>query len=153
MKKLISLLALVALTAGCKSVKISPAIVQSGVTASVMYGVTKYPSAIPAIRISEQVICSAANGTNLSPAAVVAAIEASEWEKAKTPEAVFILNGVIMIYSSAWNSYGNDAINNAPVFKEYLKAVCSGVHDGLPLTVARSIDPTQNPKWPLLQFK
>lgn len=153
MKKLISLLSLIALTAGCSSVKITPAVVQSGVTATVRYGVTKYPSAIPAVSISKEVICAAANGTNLSPAAIVAAIEASEWEKAKTPEAVFILNGVIMIYSSAWNSYGNDAINNAPVFKEYLQAVCQGISDGLPTATAHSTAPAIDSKWPTLKFK
>lgn len=153
MKKLIYLAALVAFTAGCRHM--TPEIVQSGVTAGVRYGITKYPSAVPAVRISEQVICSAATGTNLSPAAVVAAIEASDWEKAKTPEAVFILNGVILIYSGVWNSYGEDAINNAPVFREYLGAVCLGIHDGLlgTITVAKINQPPPNVTWPLLKFK
>lgn len=137
---------------GCSSVgKLTPALVQQGVATGVSYGVVKYPTAIPYLKVAGAVICSAANGTNLAPAEVIAAVEASNAGALKTPEAVLILNGALTLYVGIWESYGADALSEHAKLQLYLQATCSGIHDGLPEgSRRRVIDPRLN--WPLVAW-
>lgn len=143
-------------TTGCKNHQMNASLVRTGVAAGVSYSAVAYPQAVPYLRMSSVVICSQASGTNLSPAEVVAAIEASpEADAIKTPEGVIILNGALTLYNGLWESYGADAIANAPTFQLYLKATCDGIHDGLlmntPTLQARAAR-TQFASWPLVKF-
>ncbi len=151
MKNLFSLIPLLALAlvAGCKTGSnqiISPALVQAGVATGVSYGVVKYPTAIPYLRAADSIICSAANGTNIAPSEIVAAIEAAGLTK--TPESVLILNGALTLYIGVWQSYGADAVNNVPTIKLYLQATCNGITDGL--GGARSV--RNEAKWPVVHY-
>lgn len=147
--KFLCILPLLALVAGCSSVgKITPALVQQGAATAVSYGVEKYPTAIPYIKVAGAVICSAANGTNISPAEVVAAVEASNAGALKTPESVLILNGALLLYTGLWESYGADAVTEHEKLQLYLQATCNGIHDGLP-DAARGRAPEPR-NWPLI---
>lgn len=131
-KQLLSLAAASLALVGCKTASpiLTPALVQSGVSASVMYGVAKYPQARSYLRAVEPIICAVSESTNLAPAEVVAAIEESG--ALKTPEAVMILNTSLLLYSAAYNALGADAaIKNAPLLQEYLHSVCLGLGQGL----------------------
>lgn len=159
MKRFLPSIALIALLAvtGCGTVKsvVTPAVVQSGVSTGVRFGVSKYPTAIPAVRIATEVICSAANGTNVSPAEIVAAIEKSSFENLKTPEAIFITQGIVNAYTIVWNSFASDAVSQSEALP-YLQAVCNGGRDGLSglgaaATGARSFGKPMH--WPQLRFK
>lgn len=152
----VALLAVIVLT-GCGTVKsvVTPPIVQSGVAAGVRFGLTKYPSATPAVRVAVEVICSAANGTNVSPTEIVAAIESSNYENLKTAEAIFITQGIITLYSTAWNSFASDAIAQSEALP-YLQAVCNGGRDGLsgiPTAAIGSRVSGQKLNWPQMRFK
>jgi hypothetical protein len=154
MKKLLCLIPIIALAlcAGCSTTKpiVTPALIQSGVSTAVRYGTTKYPTSIPAVRVATEVICSAANGTNVSPAEIVAAIESSNFESLKTPEAIFITQSIITIYTGAWNAFGSD-VDAASEIKPYLQAVCNGGVEGLaPVSISR-VAIVQ--RWPQLRFK
>lgn len=149
-------LAVVLAFTGCGTVKstLKPAVVQSGVAAGVRFGVAKYPTALPAVRVATEVICSAANGTNISPAVIVAAIESSSYESLKTPEAVFITQGIVTLYSAAWNSFASDAVAQSEALP-YLQAVCNGGREGLAgfsTAASRALAPGQL-NWPQLRFK
>jgi len=162
-KKLTSILAVLAIVvlSGCATGSkplISPSVVQQGVTAGVKAGTLKWPTAIPYVEASVAVICSEAAGTNLSPAQVVADLEKSGAAAFKTVEGVLIVQGGLLLYTTIWNAFGADAVNNAPVFKGYLQAVCQGMHDGLPPSGdtagarARRNAPDTSKAWPQLKF-
>jgi hypothetical protein len=148
---LLSIAALLAVT-GCSSIKsaLTPSLVESSVAASTKYGLAKYPAATPAVRVATEAICAAGNQTNLAPANIVATIEASEYANLKTPEATFIVQAGVTLYSVAYNSWGADAVNNSDQAREYLMAVCSGLHAGLPISGLRFTAPADL-KWPQLK--
>lgn len=156
MKRFLIPVALVALLAftGCGTVGkiITPAAVQSGVSSGVRYGVAKYPEALPAVRVATEVICSQANGTNVSPAEIVAAIENSSFERIKTPEAIFITQSMITIYTAAWNSFASDAVA-ASEAKPYLQAVCNGAIEGMPKPNIFRLPTLAENRWPQLRLK
>lgn len=155
MKKLAAISALVALTFGCSSLKITPQIVEQSVSTGVKYSVAKYPNSIPYLRAAAPVICSAAYQTNLIPALVIEAIQNSEAEKLKTPEAVLILNSAMLLYIGLWNSYGDDALTKAPMFRLYLQATCEGIQGGLPapLSIPELLQEYPGKRdWPKVRF-
>lgn len=131
MKTLIPLLGLCLLITGCKSPGLTKTMVQTAVSTSVAWGVLEEPKAIPYMRATVPVICSAAHGTNLSPAEVVAALQNSPAEKLKTPEAVIIMNGVLGIYTAVFEAYGSD-IDDRPYLQAGLEGACAGIQLGLP---------------------
>jgi hypothetical protein len=135
MKKLIFLLP-IAILAGCTSpvgkAVLSPAMVQVAVETGVSFGSSKYPAAVPYLRIADSVICSAADSTNIEPAQIVAAVEAAGVVSATNAEAVLILNGSLAIYETVFDAYGTNWIANQPVLQGYLKSVCDGISAGLP---------------------
>lgn len=131
MKKLLCLIPLVALLASsCASNPTSLALVQAAVTTGVEFGLLKATNAGPYVAAAGAVICASAASTNVSPEAVVAALEASDAAKLKTPEAVLIINGSLAIYDSVWSALGTNTTKAAP----YLQAVCNGINAALPPT-------------------
>lgn len=130
MKTLIPLL-LLALTVGCKSPGLTKTMVQTAVATGVTFGVMKEPRAIPYLRASVPVICSAAHGTNLNPAEIVAALENSPAGGLKTPQSILIMNGIIGIYTGVYEAYGQD-IDDRPFLQAALDGTCEGLKQGLP---------------------
>lgn len=155
-KEILSLLALVALSlslVGCKS-PIAPGLVRLGVSSGASYSLLKYPQAAPAVKASADIICSQANGTNLEPASIYAAVNAYQNQ---TPESVLIVNTALSLYTLLWNGYGTDAVNNVPQLKLYLSATCDGLTDAVgtlasptPPSLVRASAPNQN--WPHVNF-
>lgn len=151
MKKLIlaTILALPLIFSGCKSSNpnIGPALLQVGVSTGAGYGILKYPQAVPGVRAGADVICAAAAGTNVSPANIVAAIDAYG---ELTPEATFILQGALNAYSLVYNGMSD---TNTTVVRPYAQAVCNGLNEALLLSGQRGpavvVDPDN--KWPQLK--
>ncbi len=114
----------------------------------VQYGVQKEPSAIPGVRAAGAVICSAADGTNLSPAQVVADI-GSISPSLNTPTAILIENSALTLYIGVWDSYGADAVNRSPELKLYLQATCAGINAGLGTTALTATAPKN--AWPMVK--
>lgn len=155
--KVLSLIALAALAVslvGCKS-PIAPGVVRLGVSTGASYSLLKYPQAAPAVRASADIICAQANGTNLAPESVYAAVNAYSHQ---TPESVLIVNSALSLYTLLWNGYGANAVNNIPQLKLYLGATCDGLNDAvgtIPTTTAapsmlRSAPVDKN--WPHVNF-
>lgn len=146
---LCTLSAVFLLGAGCSSVKqISPAVVRQGAATIVGYAAVKYPQAMPEVKLAGEVICSAANSTNLNPSAVVADINKIT---TLSPEAVLIVNSALTLYIGVWSSYGTAAVNNSPALQSYLEATCMGINDGLGANgLRRTADKTA---WPVVHFK
>lgn len=125
----VCLLAAVSLV-GCKSV--TPTVIKFGTSEAVKYGVSKYPDAKPYVEASGVVICSQAAGTNLSPDAIITALESSTAANAvKTDSGTVVVNLVLAVYSGAWSLYGADAVKNNATLQADLAAVCAGITDGL----------------------
>lgn len=154
--KLISLIALAGFLVGCGTIKstLTPALVQSSVAATTSFGLSRYPQAAPAVRIATEVICAAAAGTNVNPANIVAAIEASDWSKIKTPEATFIVQSGITAYTIVYNSWGAEAVNNSEQAVLFLGAVCNGLKAGTPAATfgAPRMRHINQAEWPHLQL-
>jgi len=141
---------------GCKSTNgIGPGVLRLGVASGASYSLLKYPQAAPAVRASADIICSEANGTNLAPAAIYAAVNAYGQQ---TAESTLIVNSALGMYTLIWNGYGVDAVNNSPTLKLYLSATCDGLTDalsGLPSpTAAPSVlrSAPVNKDWPHVKF-
>ena len=117
--------------AGCKTPAVTQAIVQTTVATGVALGIQKSPEAIPYLWAAAPIVCSAASGTNISPAVVVAAIEAANIDTLKTPEAVIIMNGALSLYFVLYDQYGIEAVNNQELLKAYLQGTCNGLNLGL----------------------
>jgi hypothetical protein len=138
--KALALLALSALVlTGCKTA--NPAVTRTIVTATVStvvaIGTIKNADAVPYLRAAAPVICAAAANTNLQPAEVVYALQASSANEFKTPIGVIVLNNALALYVTLFNEYGADWASNAPVLQSYLAGTCDGIMLGLPAPAAR----------------
>lgn len=131
-KSLISLAVTVALCGCVTTSTIQNAVIKKGVSEAVKYGATKWPDSKPYVAAVGPVVCSVAAGTNLSPDAVISALETSTIANAvKTDSGAIVANMVIAVYSGAWELWGADAVKNSAALKGALQATCDGINDGL----------------------
>lgn len=135
---LFTIVACVALIAvGCSntSPKMTKGLYVATVSSGVAIGVDRYPKAVPYLRVAEPIICAAGNGTNVTPAEIVAALQNSPAANAvATPEGKLILNGALILYISLFDSYGTDWVNEQEQLKLYLGYTCEALALGLPPT-------------------
>lgn len=137
---------------GCKNTNpnIGPAMLRLGVSTTAGYSLMNNPKALPGVKAGASVICSVVNGTNVSPAAIVSALDAYG---ANNPETVFILNTAVSAYTLIYNSLPD---TNVIVAQPYALAVCDGLNDALlfvspPSAVLSS--PRFQSQWPQMKFK
>ena len=124
---------------------LNAALLKTAVSTAAGYELATHPAAIPAFKTAALVVCAAAHGTNVSPAEIVAAIQAQSG--GMTPETVVIVNGAINLYELA---YWAVSPTNSP--NPYALALCEGMNEAamiasLPASRSRNAVP-QNPKWP-----
>ena len=133
---LFAALALAALVTGCASTQtvITPATIQTATTLSVEGALIAEPDALPEVKIAGSVICAAAASTNVSPEAVVADLQAAGLTN-NAAEYTLIVNGVLLIYETAYNSLVNPA--DQATAQPYLQAVCNGINAAIPASAAR----------------
>ena len=88
------------------------------------------------------VVCAVAHGTNVSPAAIVTALDAYG---PLTPESVLIVNSALSLYEII---YAGIAPTNA---SPYAVALCAGLEQGLAFTQTKAIPSPkgaeQFPQW------
>jgi hypothetical protein len=125
---------------GCAS---NPPLTRTLVTAAVKngvkFGVQRSPTAIPYLQAATPVLCSVANSTNLSPAALVAALDAIPVNK--PPEAGLIIDFVVGTYDGYFEQYVDNWTKNQPFLQSVLLGCCDGMTQGLspqPLTIIKS---------------
>lgn len=153
--KLISLISIAALVflVGCKNVGtiLTPAIIEQGAYTAAHAAVNKYPAIIPEVRIATEVICAAGNSTNISPANITADIDKIT---TLSPTTVDIVNAALLGYNMAWSALGaNDSINNIPVLKQDLQAVCNGLTKALPPVSGTKMAIVPPAEFPLVHYK
>lgn len=147
MKRISLLLAAVlccGLFTGCKT-SIWPAALQGAVAVGVSYGVNKDPTIQPYLQASKTVICGLAGQGVVDPAQIVAAIQASDANALKTPEALLVLNTALAIYEAVYYEYG--AKVQASDVQPYLLALCHGLEQGLPADPRMLLTQTSM-RWP-----
>lgn len=125
---------LVAFT-GCKTAptaaqqQLTTAIIEDAVTTGADLGLMKYPQALPFVIAARDVICSASSGSNVSPATIVADLQASPAAGAvRSAEGMVIVNGALALYDTVWASLGTNTARAQP----YLQAVCIGLGNAIP---------------------
>ena len=130
--KLFSLIALACLLVGCSTTSqvLSTSVVKGAVSAATSFGLEQHPEASPYVALSADVICAAANSTNVEPANIVATLQGMG--VGDNPYAKLIINSIVAIYNGVFDSYGNAWVQNKPALAGYLKAVCDGIVEGLP---------------------
>lgn len=150
------------LTAGCKNT--SPAVYSIATATAVSYGLRNSPETANRLREIQPLTCAMASGTNLTPAEIVSAIEASGIAGG-SPESQLIINGVMVLYIAAYDSLGS--ATNASSVSPYARAVfCEGfqmglagapverdgplAEDGTPVVRSRNAPPART-WWPLLK--
>lgn len=147
------------LLGGCKNTggnaNVGPALLRLGVSTAAGYAILQNPEAAPGVRAGAGIVCAYAHATNVSPAEIVAAINAYGELK---PEAVFILNAAISAYSLTFNGLAN---TNAATASPYAWALCDGLNDALLLggganaaSFSRSPNllPVPDAAWPQVKF-
>lgn len=87
------------LLAGCASQPTwTPAVIRTTVSIGVAAGSQQSPETVPYLRSAGAVVCATAAGTNVSPAAVVMALNGTpDVDALKTPTGLLILNGALGI--------------------------------------------------------
>lgn len=168
MKLLPILCVTIALLTGCKTndnANVGPALLRLGVSTAAGYSLMKYPEAVAGVSVAASIICASAEGTNVSPAEVVAALNVyGEF----TQQEWFIVNTAMNAYTLAFNGLSNT--NNATA-NPYLVAACGGLHDalGIPTSSPTGVSAAGGavsfrrapavltyqpvPGWPQVQFK
>jgi len=136
--KYLALLSVVGLLAfsGCTSTNpnvrpMTHAAFTAAVTLGEQFALEAKPEAVPYARAATAVVCSVANGTNVSPAAIVAALNAANVTNAT---AKMIINSSLAIYNVVIMAY--PVSTNQSEIREYAKDLCNGLTAGLPPTNA-----------------
>lgn len=116
--------------AGCSTTPqpMTRAAVTGAVSLGVQIGTERYPESVPYIRAATPVVCSAADGTNIQPAEIVAALQ----PVVTNDHAKMIINGAVVIYDVIFESYGTNWIEHQAYLKDILGGVCDGLTQGLP---------------------
>ena len=124
---------------------VGPAVLQLGVSTGTAYSLTQYPTARPGVAAAALVVCSVANGTNVSPAAIVQALDAYG---PLAPESVLIVNSALSLYEIIYA--GLTPTNSSP----YAIALCNGLNQGLAFGQTKSMpSPKGAEQFPQMRFK
>lgn len=124
----LSVLMLGLLLAGCTSQNQGPmshAAFTAAVTLGEQIGLETHPEAVPYVRAAVPVVCAVANGTNVSPAEIVAALEKANVTNAT---AKLIINGSLSLLNIVVAGVGT----NETEIRLYGKDLCNGMQAGLP---------------------
>lgn len=111
---------------GCKS---NPQFSHAAFTAAVTLGeqiaIETHPEAVPVLRVATPVVCSVANGTNVSAASIVAQLEAAG---INDPTAKIIINGSLALFNIAISGLST----NSSELRLFAQDLCAGMTAGLP---------------------
>jgi len=103
----------------------SHAVFTAAVTLGEQIGLETHPEATPYVRAAAGVVCSVANGTNVTPAEIVKALEAAN---VTNSTARIIINGSLAILNVVVAGLGT----NDNEIRLYGKDLCQGMQLGLP---------------------
>ena len=116
------------LTAGCKTTPnlLTPAALTSEVALGVRVGLDVYPEAAPGVALSRDVVCTAAANTNVTPAAIVADLQAMNVTNTNVK---LIVDAAVLLYEGVFDLIGTNA---PPEIQAYTTALCNGLTQRLP---------------------
>jgi len=136
MKSLILKLGLLSVSimflAGCTNPggqAMSHAAFTAAVTLGEQFALEQHPEAVPYVRAAVPVVCSVANGTNVSPQAIVSALEAANVTNATTK---LIINSSLALF----NVVISGVSTNQTEIRLYAQNLCYGMTAGLPSTLS-----------------
>lgn len=130
MKQILSLILIVPLllVSGCGSPNasvMSHTAFRAAVTLGEQIALDVHPEATPYVRAATPVVCGVANSSNISPAAIVAALDAAGVTNKTTRD---LVNGSLAILNVIVASIGT----NQTELRLYGQDLCAGMTDGLP---------------------
>lgn len=112
---------------GCSSPKgqMSHAVFTAAVTIGEQIAVDTHPESIPYLRVAVPVVCSVANRTNVSPQAIVAALDSANITNRTTR---LIINSSLTLF----NVVVSGVATNQSEVQLYAQDLCNGMTAGLP---------------------
>lgn len=129
MKKLFLIPILALVLVGCQSPNARPmshALFTAAVTLGEQFALEQHPEAVPYVRAAVPVICGVAHGTNVSPQAIVSALEAANVTNATTR---MIINSSLALFNVVISGIST----NQSEVRLYAQDLCNGLTAGLPL--------------------
>ncbi len=128
---LIPIIALSVVLCGCKtpSGPVSHAAFTAAVTLGEQFALESHPEATPFVRVGAQAVCAAAAGTNVSPAAIVQALNVAGVTNAT---AKLIINSSLALFNVVIVAAGT----NQTEMRAYAQDLCTGMQAGLPPALA-----------------
>lgn len=126
MKKLslLTLVALLVLTAGCKTPALTRAVVRTTTASTVTLAGLKDPSVVSYMRLAGPVICAAASTNGPSGDVVIGIEGATNGKTQKTGAAILVINSLLSLYDALSESEGSKAT-------PFLQGICDGIGDAL----------------------
>ena len=130
--KALALLTASLFLAGCSTVAplLTPAALTSEVSQGIQVGLDVSPSSTPDVALARDVICSAAQSTNVNPQMIVNDLQVLNLTNSNSK---LIVDGALMIYENVWMLIGT---NTTAQIEPYLTALCAGFTQGLPPVTA-----------------
>ena len=113
---------------GCKTASplLTPAALTSEVSQGIQIGLDVYPAAAPDVALSRDIICTAAQSTNVNPAAIVSDLAVLNITNSNSK---LIVDGALFAYEQVYVLIGT---NTTAQIAPYLTALCDGFTQGLP---------------------
>ena len=126
MKRIFLLIPLLALV-GCKtpSGPVGHAAFTAAVTLGEQFALESHPESEPYVRVGATAVCAAAHGTNVSPAAIVQALNLAGVTNA---QAKLIINSSLALFNVVITYAGT----NQTEARAYAQDLCNGMNAGLP---------------------
>lgn len=127
---IMALLSVLVLEQGCTSSNpnvgpMTHAAFTAAVTLGEQFALEQHPEATPYVRAAAPVVCAAANGTNVSPASIVEALNAAGVTNAT---AKIVINGGLALFNVVVVGLGT----NQTEVRAYAMDLCTGMQNGLP---------------------
>ncbi len=126
----------VTLLTGCQNPNTRPmthAAFTAAVTLGEQFALEQHPEATPYVRAAVPVVCGVANGTNVSPQAIVSALEAANVTNATTK---MIINSSLALFNVVISGLST----NQTEIRLYAVDLCNGMTAGLPSAVLSGRD-------------
>lgn len=114
-------------------------VLETTITSGVLVGIQKQPRVAGYFQAVGSAACSFSDGTDLSPAALNAALQATTIREFKTIEAQLMVNSMVMAYTLAYADRARADVEANVYAKTIVDVLCKGVHNGVEQAKAQGL--------------
>jgi hypothetical protein len=114
-------------------------VLETTISSGVLVGIQKQPMVAGYFRAVGSAACSFSAGTDLSPEALNAALQATTIREFKTVEAQLMVNSMVMAYSLAYADRARADVDANVYAKAIVDVLCKGIHNGVEQAKAQGL--------------